>query len=327
MELDWIRKIRQNVSTTSSSLILGIGDDAAILSQRGRDWVWTVDLLTEGVDFLLSETEPELIGRKALAVNLSDLAAMSAVPTAALIAVALPKEPVLTPNGFLEPLELADRLFAGILPLAKKYGVDIAGGDTNSWSNGLVLSITLLGERTEHGVLLRSGAKVGDRLFVTGFLGGSRLQHQFTFEPRVRESLFLQEHFDLHAGLDISDGLSLDLARLCAESGVGAILWEEAIPISEDARILAEWEQRGEYEPIHGKPVSALEHALFDGEDFELLFCLSPADSVPLRESQPLLEKFGVHLHEIGEITESPGLRIGQRGGKWRELVPRGFEH
>ena len=174
----------------------------------------TVDLLTDGVDFELSKVSARCVGRKALAVNLSDLAAMAARPVAALDALALPRSGA---------LELAKELFEGILPLAEKHGVAIAGGDTNTWDGPLVISVTLCGE-VAAGAVRRDGARPGDGIVVTGALGGSILGHHFDFEPRVAEALWLADRFTLHAGMDVSDGLSLDLWRMAQASGCGAVL-------------------------------------------------------------------------------------------------------
>ncbi|MCL2005373.1 MAG: thiamine-phosphate kinase [Planctomycetaceae bacterium] len=296
METALIRHIRSQANTEL------IGDDAAIIDNN----IITVDMLTEGVDFILAEVDPLWIGRKALAVNLSDIAAMGAVPKWIFMAVALPQ------NG---ALELAQQLLAGMQPLIEKHNLLLAGGDTNTWDGGLVVSITLLGTATEHGVFKRSGGKAGDRLFVTGKLGGSILRHQFFFEPRVDEALFLNKHYTVHSAIDISDGLTLDLHRLAAESRLGAVLYESAIPIAEDAFKLS---QRSGRLPM--------EHALSDGEDFELLFSVGPGEAAKLLSLQPL-SSFGVTLYEIGELTVESGLRMLGADGVLRPLTPQGFEH
>lgn len=333
MEQEFISSIRRKLSAGHNRALIGPGDDAAVFQNVGENTVITVDLLTEGVDFLLEQVDPRLIGRKSLAVNLSDLAAMSAVPTSLVIAVAAPQHARKTPRGILEPRELLDEIFEGIHTLAEKFDLEILGGDTNTWKDGLVISITALGKTTEHGVLRRSGAKIGDRIFVTGPLGGSILQHQFTFEPRVRESLFLNEHYEIHSAMDISDGLSLDLSRLLRESKVGAVLHEDAIPISPDAIRLAELEKSGEFPPIHARPLSPWEHAMRDGEDFELIFTAPENIARQLRERQPLWDRFGSRLYEIGEIVPEihgegvSGLNLQCKNGEIRPLQPLGFLH
>jgi len=287
-------------------LRLGPGDDAAVLRMAGIDeCVITVDLLTDQVDFLLAEVDPRRVGRKALAVNLSDLAAMAARPLAAVLAVALPRQ-----GG----LELAVQLYEGILPLAEKYHLAIAGGDTNSWDGPLVITATLLGQVTARGPLCRKGATVGDRIIVTGAFGGSILGRQFDFEPRVNEALLLKDRYVLHAGMDVSDGLAIDLSRLARESGLGAIVDTDCIPIHEDARQLARQRNDGR---------TPLEHALGDGEDFELLLAVPPNEARRMLAEQPL----GVPLTDIGFYTAEPGLWQRESGGPIQPLTPSGWEH
>jgi len=305
MEQQFIAWLRERLPT-HPLLRLGPGDDAAVLKMAGIDeCVVTVDLLTDQVDFILAEVDPRRVGRKALAVNLSDLAAMAARPLAAVIAVALPRK-----GG----RELAVQLYEGILPLAEAHNLAIAGGDTNSWDGPLVITATLLGQVTARGPLCRKGAVAGDRILVTGALGGSILGRQFDFEPRVNEALLLNDRFRLHAGMDISDGLAIDLSRLAQESGVGAIVQTERVPIHEDARRLAD---------RHDDVLTPLEHALGDGEDFELLLAVPPDEALRMLAQQPL----GVPLSDIGEFTAEPGLWRREAGGPIRPLTASGWEH
>jgi len=305
MEQQFIAWLRDHLPA-HPLLRLGPGDDAAILRMGGiEECVITVDLLTEGVDFLLAEVDPRRVGRKALAVNLSDLAAMAARPLAAVLAVALPR----SGGG-----ELAVQLYEGILPLAEKYDLAIAGGDTNSWDGPLVITATLLGQVTTHGPLCRKGALAGDRIIVTGAFGGSILARQFDFEPRVNEALLLNERYELHAGMDVSDGLALDLSRLIRESGVGAVVDTDHVPICEDARRLARQANDGR---------TPLEHALGDGEDFELLLAVPPDEARRMLAEQPL----DARLTDIGQFTAEPGLWQREAGGPQRPLTPSGWEH
>lgn len=309
MELDWIKSLRENPKHSR------LGDDAAVWAVDPKsamdDCVLTVDMLTEGVDFLLAETEPERIGRKALAVNLSDVAAMGAIPTAALVAVALPNR---TQHG-LNSLELAERLYAGMSPLLDKYDVELIGGDTNCWDGGLVLSITAFGQITSSGPLRRGGGRSGDVLLVTGPLGGSLLEHQFDFEPRIFEALYLNENFEIHAAIDISDGLAIDLHRLAEESRLGAVLKSEMIPIAPDAVRMSK-----------SSDTPPLEHALSDGEDFELLLAVEANDAAKLLQTQPLFERFGTTLYQIGFLCNGPGVWI-QDDERLYPLPPKGFLH
>jgi thiamine-monophosphate kinase len=287
-------------------LRLGPGDDAAILGMAGvGECAITVDLLTDHVDFIVAEADPRRIGRKALAVNLSDLAAMAARPLAAVLAVALPRR-----GGG----ELAIQLYEGLLPLAEKYDLAIAGGDTNSWDGPLVITATLLGQVTAHGALRRKGAQPADRIIVTGAFGGSILGRHFDFEPRVSESLLLNDRYELHAGMDVSDGLALDLSRLARESSVGAVVDIDHVPIHDDARRLAAQRSDGR---------TPLEHALGDGEDFELLLAVEPDEARRLLAEQPL----AIPLTDIGEIVAGSGLWQREAGGTLRPLTAAGWEH
>ncbi len=288
-------------------LRLGPGDDAAILRLAERaECVVTVDMLMEGVDFDLAAVEPRRVGHKALAVSLSDLAAMAARPVGAVVAVALPRQ-----GG----RDLAVGLVEGLLPLAERYGVAIAGGDTNSWDGPLVVSVTAIGETTPAGPLLRGGARPRDRILVTGSLGGSILGKHLDFEPRLREALLLKEHYEIHAGIDVSDGLSLDLSRMATESICGAVLEPARIPVSGAAIELARQRSDG---------VTPLDHALADGEDFELLLAVPPEAAAKLLAEQPL---HSLPLAEIGYFIAEPGLwQIGADGQR-QALAPRGYEH
>lgn len=287
---------------------IGLGDDAAVLKLSDRPLVITTDMLTDGVDFLLEEVDPRLVGHKALGVNLSDLAAMAAQPLAAFVSLALPR---LGTKKFT-PLELAIEIYRGMLPLTEIHGVSIAGGDTNSWDGALAISITALGESSPQGPLRRSGAKIGDQLLVTGSLGGSILGRHLEVEPRVTEALLLHQQYELHAAIDISDGLALDASRLASASGLGIVLEMEKIPISEAAHRLS-----------HTTRKTSLEHALGDGEDFELLLAVPPAFAANLLVAQPL----AVPITCIGEFIDKPGLWKTEPDGTPTALSPTGYQH
>lgn len=304
MESAFLAWLRQRLPP-DPRLRLGPGDDAAVLRLGdGAECVATVDVVTDGVDFDLSRDAPRRVGRKALAVNLSDLAAMAARPLAALVGLVLPRQGGLT---------LAQELYEGLLPLAEQYGVAIAGGDTNAWDGRLVVSITLLGETTARGPLTRGGARPGDRILVSGGFGGSILGRHFDFDPRVREALLLHERYELHAGIDVSDGLSLDLGRLCDESGCGAVVRTDAVPVHADAVRLAAERNDGR---------SPLDHALADGEDFELILAVPPATAARLLAEQPL----AVPLTDVGQFVAERGL-WQKVGAERTPLARRGWEH
>ena len=287
-------------------LLVGPGDDAAILRLAANENVIaTTDMLMDGVDFELARHEPERVGRKALAVNLSDLAAMAARPLAALVSLALPRQ-----GGE----RLARRLYEGMLPLAAEFDCPIAGGDTNSWDGPLVISVTALGEAPPERRWLRSGARPGDAIVVTGEFGGSILGRQFDFTPRVREAQWLADHAAVHAAIDVSDGMSLDLSRLCEASGCGAVIELASVPIAAAARQLV---------GPPGDAQSALEHALSDGEDFELIVAVPPDAADKLLAEQPLAAR----LTRIGTFVAEPGLFAVGTDGKRERMVPRGYEH
>lgn len=308
MELELVRWLSENLPT-HPLLRVGIGDDAAVLRwPTGGDLVVTTDGVTDEVDFILAATDPRLVGHKALGVNLSDLAAMAAEPVAAVVSLVLPRRGC----GGLDSKELAIELYRGMLPLAEQFGVAIAGGDTNSWDGPLAISITAFGRVTEHGPLLRSGAKAGDAVLVTGALGGSILGRHLQVEPRVGEALLLNEHYELSAGMDISDGLALDASRLAAASGCGVALRLDQIPISADAVKLAARDR-----------ATPLEHALGDGEDFELLLTASPEVAKRMAHEQPL----GVPLTIIGECVTEVGLWQLDASEHLEPLDASGYRH
>lgn len=298
-EFDYIAWLRSR-TPADPRVPVGPGDDCAVLAPSGRSLLVTTDLLTDGTDFVLSEVGPRAAGRKAMAVNLSDIAAMAGLPTAAVVAVALPRG-----GG----RSVGEELYDGIREVADEFGVAVVGGDTNSWAGGLVVAVTVFGEATARGPVLRSGARPGDWVFVTGPVGGSIRGRHLTPTPRVREALRLHNEVDLHAMIDVSDGLAADLNHILEESHCGAVLDAAAIPIHPDAGQLAR---------TTGRP--PLAHALGDGEDFELLFTVSSADGERLLRERPV-----PGLAKVGECVDA-GLWL-EEGGTRRPLAPTGWVH
>lgn len=295
--IEWLRR----KTPADPRVLIGPGDDTAAVSLTpGAPCLVTTDMLLEGSCFQLAEAGPRRVGNKAMAVNLSDIAAMAGKPVAAVVSVGLPRS-----GG----RSLAEELYLGLREMADSFQTALVGGDTNSWDGPLVISVTLLGEATARGPVRRSGARPGDWLLVTGPLGGSILGKHLDFTPRVREALRLHESADLHAMIDISDGLAQDLNHICEESNCGAVLHADSIPISADAPRLHD--QR-----------TPLEHALTDGEDFELVFAVSPADGRRLIETQPVP---GITLSVVGECVKF-GLWL-EKDGNRQPLEPRGYEH
>jgi thiamine-monophosphate kinase len=295
--IEWLRHRTPN----DPRILLGPGDDSAALRfTPGATCLVTTDMLLEGSCFILKEAGARRVGRKAMAVNLSDIAAMAGKPVAAVVSVGLPRE-----GG----QALAEELYLGMREMADAFDTAIIGGDTNSWNGPLVISVTLLGEATEKGAVCRSGAKRGDSLLVTGPLGGSIRGRHLEFTPRIKEALALHQLVDLHAMIDVSDGLALDLYRLCQESRCGAVVRAKDVPISDDAKIMS-----------HDR--LPLDHALEDGEDFELLFAVGPEDGDRLVKTQPIE---GITLTHVGECI-SQGLWLEEQG-QCKPLEPRGYVH
>lgn len=265
----------------------GIGDDAAVIEGPGGDkWLLTTDAIGEGFDFVWGKASPEKVGRKALAINLSDIAAMGGVPVAFVATLGIPRK---VKGAWVE------KFYRGMIRLAKRYKTLCVGGDLTA-SREFFASVALLGRVSSEEIIFRRGAKQGDWIGVTGRLGGSILGHHLDFEPRIFEARFLAQKFHPTAMMDISDGLWQDLEHLLGASRVGARLDLEHIPVSRDALNLAQ-----------GNSAKALVHALTDGEDFELLFTVPSAR----RHSLELAwrKKFPtVSLSWIGIIQEGRGI-------------------
>lgn len=294
--IDWLRgRIR-----LGPNVPVGPGDDAAVIRPDG-EVVVTADAFLEGTHFP-ADAPPARIGHKVIAASVSDVAAMGCFPVASFVTVGFSRA---RDEAFVR--ELGEAMIAA----AEKYGAPIAGGDVTSWDQPLAVSVTVLGETRGLRPVLRSGARPGDRIFVTGSLGGSLSGRHLDAEPRVREGIFLNREAGASAMIDISDGLSADLSHVARESGVGAVVREAAIPVSEAARVLEKEDGR-----------AALRHALDDGEDFELLFTVAPDRAEWLRGSW----SFDLALTEIGEITEE-GVFIERPDGVREKLEPRGYEH
>lgn len=280
---------------------VGIGDDAAVLESVDGQQVACTDQIIEGVDFLLAKHSLADVGYKAMAINLSDIAAMGATPLSALVTLALPKT---------NATRIAGDVYEGILEAAAEFDVAIAGGDLSTYDGPLSVSITMLGSVRRDGAWLRSGANEGDAILVTGAVGGSYRGRHLRPTPRVRLAKSLRECVTVTAAIDISDGLSLDLDRLCAASNVGAELDVEGIPIHDDAIEMSKTSGR-----------TPFEHAWSDGEDFELILTMSPEDA-----KDALGTDFGVPLSRIGTTTGRTGLWKKERG-KHVRLSPQGYVH
>ena len=290
------RAIEQLVQSLgdSSQLRVGAGDDAAVCALPGAEWeeVLTSDPIIEGVHFLKGEV-PERVGHKAVGRILSDLAAMGAQPKWILVNVVAPEE---------TEVDWIERVYSGLNALAARFGAVVVGGDL---ARGPVLELHLFGTGLVPAgqAVLRSGARPGDALFVTGALGESFSGKHLDFIPRVEEGIFLRESGRVHAMMDLSDGLATDLRHILAQSGVGAMLETEQIPC-----------------------VGSLDGALRDGEDFELLLAVDPAEAVALESDW--IARFGEKLYRIGEVTADAGeLYLLYPDGRSERLNEKGFEH
>jgi len=292
--------IRRGAAATEAVQI-GIGDDCAVLKAPGGAVVVTTDMIVQGVHFQKQDPLRQ-VGWKAACVSFSDVAAMGLRPTALVCAAALPEN---------FSMGQAEEVFIGVNDACAEFDVAMAGGDTASSTGPLSLCTTVLGYASpELKPILRSGAQPGDIILVTGSLGGSVLGRHLTFRPRIEEALFLNSNFDVHAMIDISDGLAADLNHILEESKTGAVIEAARIPIADAARELSK---------RTGK--TPLRHALSDGEDFELLFTMHPDEAEHLMEDENIPRA----VSPIGRITES-GMFIEQ-GGRRRRLKPEGYEH
>lgn len=297
---------------------VGAGDDCAVLDLGLTDrwFLFKTDAVVEGVHFERG-TEGRRVGHKALGRVLSDIAAMGGRPLQALVTLGLPE-------GF--DVGYVELIYAGMKGLAGKYGVGIPGGETTASGGGFFLSVAMIGEVHPARCILRSGARPGDAIFVTGRLGGSIEGKHLDFEPRLREAQWLVERFGIRAMIDVSDGLARDLRHILKASGVGAEILATAIPISVGARRKAR-EAAGWLETTTGgreyKP--GLMAALTDGEDFELLFCVDKSVAVQLLDSWKG-EFPEVPLGCIGKIIEGSELYLRDQRGV-RPLGADGYDH
>ncbi len=287
---------------------MGIGDDCAVIGlPKGHEALVTTDFSLENVHFRREWHPADSVGWRCLARGLSDIAAMGGEPRAAFLSLALPRE---------IPQKWVDQFFTGFLQLAKKYEVQLAGGDIAESPAGVLADIVVLGSVPKGNAALRSGARMGDFVYVTGTLGASvaalellregrrlrakaRLRH-FYPEPRIEVGRYLREKKLVSAMIDTSDGLSVDLGHICDESGVGAVIYSESLPRMSGPR--------------------GLELALHGGEDYELLFTAAPRVKVPHVIA-------GVHVTRIGEIVRGDSIRIADAHGKTKLLQPGGWEH
>lgn len=290
-EFGLIERFRRSVRT-DSGVIKGSGDDCAVL-EFGRDkyQLFTCDMLVEDVDFRKNH-DPYLIGRKSIAVSLSDIAACAGVPRHCLVSIGIPP---------WASVAFLDRLFKGMRDICAKYNLNITGGDI-SRADKLIIDVSMLGLVEKKNLVLREGAREGDVIFVTGPLGGSIKGKHFKFTPRLKEARWLSDHFKITSMIDISDGLAQDLGHILKASRKGAVIYQDLIPLSRDAK----------------NP----DEALFMGEDFELIFTLS------LEDARRLQKKIDFSFAPIGQVLgKKEGLTIIRPDGRHEPLKAKGYSH
>jgi thiamine-monophosphate kinase len=328
-EFGLIDHLTKNNETRNSSTILSIGDDAAVIDHSGMQTVISTDLLVEGIHFDLMYTPLKHLGYKSIVVNLSDIYAMNATPTQVMLSIAIS-------NRF--SVEALDEFYEGVYAACEKYGVDLIGGDTTSSQKGFVISITAIGEVALDKFVTRSGAKNGDLVCVSGELGGAflgltlmerekkifaetgaqpDLENQAyiaarLLKPEARKEViefFAEEGIMPTSMMDISDGLSSELLHICKQSACGCVLYEDKIPVNEEAKQFA-----------YKLEIDPTACALSGGEDYELLFTIAQADYEKIIKNP--------EISIVGYITEAAeGAHLLTRGGNKHALVAQGWNH
>ncbi|MCK9432412.1 MAG: thiamine-phosphate kinase [Candidatus Omnitrophica bacterium] len=290
-EFGLIEKFKKNIFL-GPEVVAGSGDDCAVLKFKpGLYQLFTCDMIVEGVDFL-KDTRPELVGRKALAVSISDIAACGGVPKQAVVSFGMPK------NTSLRRVELIAK---GLFKTAREFGVSVVGGDISS-SREIVIDVSMLGEVEKERLCLRGGAKAGDLVMVSGEFGGSIKGKHLNFTPRLKEARFLTRNFKIHAMIDVSDGLIQDLGHILEQSASGALIYEDLIPLSRDA--------------------AGIKDALCSGEEFELLFTASRA------EAKKIIRDTRYRFRVIGQVMPREfGLKLVDRKYRYSRAAMKGFRH
>ena len=329
-EFGLIDHLTENILLQQSSTIKGVGDDAAIIDAGDYFLLVSTDMLVEGIHFDLSYTPLKHLGYKAVVVNVSDIYAMNGIPTQITVSLAIS-------NRY--SVEALEELYSGILLACEFYGVDLVGGDTTSCPKGMTLSITALGRCEKGAVSLRSGAKVGDLICVTGNLGAAYLGLQVLerekkilleapqIQPELQEHEYLIgrmlkpearkdaiQYFEEHnivptAMIDVSDGLASEIIHICRQSGTGALLEEAKVPIHPLTEQLS-----------ISFGIDPITCALHGGEDYELLFCIAPADLEAIR--------YMPDVNIIGEISDArKGIQLITTAGNYHQITAQGWNH
>jgi len=324
-EFGFIRSIQKGSLFNHHNVIKGIGDDCAVLGPYDhKAFLLSTDLLIEDIHFKLSKIPPQHLGQKAVAVNLSDIAAMGGIARHLLVALAVPNTlDVSTINAF----------YKGIKTICREFGVNIIGGDTSSSPAKMMINITVMGDAPEDEVLYRHGASHGDLIFVTGTLGNSAAGLQLILEnysvPQKTADVLIKAHHlptpFLEIGrliarsrlasamIDLSDGLISDLDHICRASGVGASLNKNALPISDELQRFAKINHLDPYEI-----------SLMGGEDYRLLITVPRSNAWAFKQ---IISKEMDPIYQIGEITHGSKIEITGLNGRVIQLKGKGFDH
>ncbi|MDD5634150.1 MAG: thiamine-phosphate kinase [Candidatus Omnitrophica bacterium] len=295
-ELELINYIAKKAGKCGKPVKLGIGDDCAVIDYDNKHYLlWASDMITDGTHFKLKNADLKSIGWKSVAVNISDIAAMGGEPKFVIISIGIPKG-----------MKLADvrRIYDGIFAVCEKFNVKVIGGDTVR-AKSLVIDVSIMGFVEKKKLIKRQGAKKGDLVLVTGPVRDGKKNH-LDFLPRMKESRFLAGNFKINCMIDVSDGIAVDLGRICEMNKLGCRLYEDAVPLSKDLSV---------------------KDALYYGESFELLFTMSMKEAKRLFTSKKI-KSFGPAFYIIGEIVgREKGRTIVGKEGRVQRLCMKGFEH
>jgi thiamine-monophosphate kinase len=322
-EFGFIERIKDGCLIRDENVISGIGDDCCVFKTSAEvASLLTTDMLVEQIHFLLEAIPPYQLGRKSLAVNMSDIAAMGGTPKEAAISVAIPD----TVN-----LGLLDDLYDGMKSMAHEFEVNLLGGDTTASPGPLIINIALVGEVREEEVLYRSGAKVGDVVFLTGPVGsaaagldiilkgrgsdewGELIEAHHNPHPQIKTGRTIASMKVANSLIDVSDGVAADLGHICTESRLGAIVEEKMIPTTEQFRAYCEKFQE-----------DSRRLSLHVGEDYVLLGTVPAESAAKLQEA---LESNGCHFHSIGKTVAGSSLRLESRDGSVEVIGASGWDH
>lgn len=293
-EKEIVERIRKASGKPLKGVKKGIGDDASVLEYDKNNYLlWASDMIVEGTHFTKKDSL-EKVGRKAVSVNVSDIASMGGVPKYILVSAGLPRN--ITGSE-------TDKLIKGIVGTSKKYGVSLIGGDTVR-SKFLAIDVSIMGEVRKKHLVTRGGAKKGDLVLVTGPVRDGKKEH-LSFIPRLKEAQFLVRKYKVNSMADTSDGIAVDMTRICTESNLGCKLFEEAIPLSKGLSV---------------------HDALYYGESFELLFTMARKEVEKLFKDNTLKKNCPYYI--IGEVTgRKKGMKLISSGGSVKTLKTEGFQH